>query len=62
MYKDSELTFHNNYALKRGGGMYVEYVSADFIFSILNRGCFFQYFSESDTPPNQWVYSTDVID
>ncbi len=55
MYRDSDLTFQDNYALRRGGGLYVEYVSADFIFSILNRGCFIQYFSEIDQPPNRWV-------
>ena len=57
LYSSSALTFHDNYALRRGGGMYVEYVSADFIFSILNRGCFMQYYAEIDQPPYKWVSS-----
>lgn len=51
----SEVLFTENFALDKGGAMYVEDVSYDFI-QILNRGCFLQYLSDNeDLPPNDWV-------
>ena len=55
------MLFLDNFASEEGGGMYVEYPSRDFILSVLNRGCFLQYFSDTlttshiDIPPNEWV-------
>ena len=56
LYKDSSLTFVENYALRKGGGIYIEYVTTNLlVLAVLNRGCFIQYHSSSDNPPNTWV-------
>ena len=49
------MEFINNSATRNGGGIYAEYITTDFIFSILNRGCFLQYNSNVDVPPDRWV-------
>jgi predicted outer membrane repeat protein len=62
LYANSILIFSNNYALNNGGGLYVEYITSDFIFSILNRGCFMQYEDLlEDVPPDQWATNVQFI-
>ncbi|XP_019857680.1 PREDICTED: uncharacterized protein LOC109585980 [Amphimedon queenslandica] len=61
LYEDSNLTFYENFALRNGGGLYVEYVRTDFIFGILNRGCFIQYQSIMDLRPRDWNTTVNFI-
>ena len=56
LYKESNLIFIENNALRKGGGIYSEYVTTNFFIHVaLNRGCFIQYHSSTDDSPNTWV-------
>ena len=55
LYKESNLIFAENNALRKGGGIYIEYVTTEIVVTVLNRACFIQYYSSSDNPPNTWV-------
>lgn len=58
LYEGSFLDFLNNTVSELGAGIYVEFLSSDFVFTPLNAGCFIRYFSELvGLQPTEWVCS-----